>query len=102
MPRAAEGSGDDAGEPVLCAEFAEAMDDDLGRRPRSPRCTRRVREGNTRWPTATTPRCAARSASVRAMLDVLGLDPLDPHLGDRRRRDDQLTRRVDALVARRC
>ena len=56
--------------------FAEAMDDDLGVRRRSPRCTTPSARATPRWPTATTTRlarrwprcgrCSACSASTRS------------------------------------
>ena len=64
-----------------------------GRRPRrargaSPSSTTRVREGNAALAEC---RCTRRMpshalADVRAMIGVLGLDPLDPSVGERRRR----------------
>ena len=68
-----------------CArDFAQAMDDDLGtpaarrgglrRGPRGQQAARRRRQ----------PGAARRRVAVRAMLAVLGLDPLDPHWAGRR------------------
>ncbi len=63
----------------LCADFAEAMDDDLGTPAAVAALHEVVREGNKAL--ADGDRSAVRGCvlSVRAMADVLGLDPLDPH-----------------------
>ena len=81
--------------------FAAAMDDDLGVPRRWPCCTRRSRRATPRSPTATDEGAARRaSASVRAMLGVLGARPARPAVGGRGRADG-LRPVVDALVARR-
>jgi cysteinyl-tRNA synthetase len=84
--KAAERVGEDAGSPVLCAEFTEAMDDDLGTPAAVAAIHELVREGNTALAARDDKAVAGALGSVRAMLDVLGLDPLDPQwaaVGDR-------------------
>ena len=72
--------------------FADAMNDDLGTPAAMAVLFDVVRDGNR----AGDP--TPQAAQVRAMLDVLGLDPLDPAWGGGA--DDQrLTDAVDALVA---
>lgn len=75
---AAERVGADAGAPVLCADFAAAMDDDLGTPAAIAAVHEMVREGNTALAAGNERAVAGTLGSVRAMLGVLGLDPLDP------------------------
>ena len=76
--RAAERVGADAGEPELCAEFTEALDDDLGTPAAVAAIHEAVRNGNTALTDGDDVTVAGALGSVRAMLGVLGLDPLDP------------------------
>ena len=73
--------------------FAAAMDDDLGTPAAIAVLFDTVRDGNR----AEQP--AAHAAQVRAMLDVLGLDPADPAWPSSGGEDARLTAAVDALVA---
>jgi len=96
--RAAERVGADAGAPVLCAEFTAALDDDLGTPAAVAAIHEAVREGNTALAGGDDTAVAGALGSVRAMLAVLGLDPLDPQWatgGD----DEQLTEVAGGLVA---
>ena len=85
-----------------CAEFVTAMDDDLGTPAAVAAVHEVTREGN-RLLGAADPsgRNALRGAagSVRAMLDVLGLDPFDPHWATGGAEDVRLREAVDVLVA---
>jgi cysteinyl-tRNA synthetase len=67
-----------AGTPVLCADFTDAMDDDLGTPAAVAAVHEMVREGNTALAAGDDVAVAGVLGSVRAMLGVLGLDPLDP------------------------
>ncbi|CUR55483.1 Cysteinyl-tRNA synthetase 1 [metagenome] len=79
--------------------FAAAMDDDLGTPAAVAVIFDHVRQGNSAL-AADTSAVAALAASVRAMLDVLGLDPADPVWGsDTGAQGDRLTTAVDVLVA---
>ncbi|NUT38104.1 MAG: cysteine--tRNA ligase [Hamadaea sp.] len=62
---------------VLCAEFVEAMDDDLNTSAAYAAIHDVVREGNTALANGDLASAAGALASVRAMLGVLGVDPLD-------------------------
>ncbi|CAN5289939.1 cysteine--tRNA ligase [soil metagenome] len=74
--RAAERVGPEAGTPMLCADFAAAMDDDLGV-PAALACLHEViRAGNSALADGRDRAVAGTLGSVRAMLGVLGLDPL--------------------------
>ena len=75
--------------------FSAAMDDDLGTPAAVAVIHDLVRQGNSAMATETA---AAEQigAQVRAMLDVLGLDPADEHWGTGGTND--LTAVVDALV----
>jgi cysteinyl-tRNA synthetase len=83
---------------VLCAEFAEAMDDDLNTSAAFAAIHEVVREGNTALAAGNKSAAAGALASVRAMLGVLGLDPSDPAWATRAP-DQGLRSTVDALVA---
>lgn len=73
-----------AGGPVAPAAdvppaFAEAMDDDLGVPQALAVVHTTVRQGNAALSADDKEAAVARLAEVRAMLGVLGLDPLDDH-----------------------
>jgi cysteinyl-tRNA synthetase len=68
MPSLADG--------VLCPEFVEAMDDDLSTPGAVAAIHLAVREGNAALDAGDRAKAATLAASVRAMTDVLGLDPL--------------------------
>jgi cysteinyl-tRNA synthetase len=98
VQRAAERLG--AGQPGdVPAAFAAAMDDDLNTSAALAVVHDTIREGNTAL--ADGADAAAREAlsTVRAMLDVLGLDPLDPAWGGGDNRRGDLSPVVDSLVA---
>jgi cysteinyl-tRNA synthetase len=66
---------------MLCAEFTEAMDDDLSVPAALAALQGVVREGNkllAEGDAVDTTALRGTWSSVRAMLDVLGLDPLSP------------------------
>jgi cysteinyl-tRNA synthetase len=78
--------------------FATAMDDDLGTPAAMAVLYDTVREGNRQL--AAGEDASATAGSVRAMLDVLGLDPDDPAWpSSGSGADEKLTGAVDALVA---
>jgi cysteinyl-tRNA synthetase len=95
--RAAERVGADAGQPVLCAGFTEAMDDDLGTPAAVAAVHEVVREGNSALAAGDDTAVAGALGSVRAMLGVLGLDPLDPRWAGGG--DDRLVEVTDGLVS---
>jgi cysteinyl-tRNA synthetase len=95
--RAAERVGADAGSPVLCADFTKALDDDLGTPAAVAAIHDLVREGNTALAEGNDDAVAGALGSVRAMLGVLGLDPLDAQWADGTG-DDRLARATDGLV----
>jgi cysteinyl-tRNA synthetase len=74
--RAAELSGPVAPAAALPAAFTAAMNDDLGVPQALAVVHEEVREGNTALADGDKERVAHHLASVRAMLGVLGLDPL--------------------------
>ena len=93
-----ERAGSPAASDELRAGFVEAMDDDLGTPAAVAVVYDAVRDGNKLL--ADGEDAASVAADVRAMLDVLGLDPLDPAWGDSASAEsDKLTSAVDALVA---
>jgi cysteinyl-tRNA synthetase len=90
--------------------FSRAMDDDLGVPAALAVLHDTVRAGNTALAAGDVAEAAAAAVAVRAMADVLGIDPLDPHWaagptgGDERVRAalDQLVRaELDARAAAR-
>jgi cysteinyl-tRNA synthetase len=81
--RAAETLGDmgmgDDGSPELPVSFRSAMDEDLGVPAALAAVHACVRDGNQALAASDKAGTRASLAQVRAMLDVLGLDPLAPH-----------------------
>ena len=67
-----------AGKPVLPEAFTAALDDDLGTPTAIAAVHEAVTRGNTALAAGDDAGVAAELGSVRAMLGVLGLDPLDP------------------------
>ncbi|MEU2246413.1 cysteine--tRNA ligase [Streptomyces sp. NPDC019224] len=98
---------DYAGQPVtpagVPAAFAEAMDDDLGVPQALAVVHTTVRQGNSALAADDKEAALARLAEVRAMLGVLGLDPLDAHWAGRGDRGEPVSGRsaqgvTDTLV----
>ena len=83
---------------MLCAEFTEAMDDDLSVPAALAAMQGVIREGNKLVADGPSDALRGTWASVRAMLDVLGLDPLSPMWAGREAGSD-LHGVVDRLVA---
>lgn len=90
------GTGEERG--VVCAEFAEAMDDDLSVPAALAALQAVLREGNKLLADGPSPALRGTLLSVRTMLDVLGLDPLSPTWSDAGTATD-LHDVVDRLVA---
>ncbi len=84
-----------------CADFEQAMDDDLGTPAAVAAIYEVVREGNRLLASGPSTALAGAASSVRGMLGVLGVDPFDPRwtTGGTAARDGRLTAAVDALVA---
>ncbi|MYU20278.1 cysteine--tRNA ligase [Streptomyces sp. SID8352] len=79
--------------------FAEAMDDDLGVPQALAVVHTTVRQGNSALAADDKEAAVARLAEVRAMLGVLGLDPLDEQWAtDEGDRAGELRHVVDSLV----
>ncbi len=91
------GTGDATG--VACAEFAEAMDDDLSVPAALAAMQAVVREGNKLLADGASLALRGTLLSVRAMLDVLGLDPLSPTWSSDAGSGTDLHDLVDRLVA---
>jgi cysteinyl-tRNA synthetase len=83
---------------VVCADFAAAMDDDLGTPGALAAIHTVVREGNTALDAGDHAAASGAAASVRAMTGLLGLDPLDPRWASGSGVDDTATRALRALV----
>jgi cysteinyl-tRNA synthetase len=83
--------------PEVPPAFAEAMDDDLGVPQALAVVHTAVRQGNSALTADDKESAVARLAEVRAMLGVLGLDPLDEMWAGTGRGDD-LHGVVDSLV----
>ncbi|MDQ1621282.1 MAG: cysteinyl-tRNA synthetase [Actinomycetota bacterium] len=88
----------DVSDGVLCAEFAEAMDDDLSVPAALAALQGVIREGNKLVLDGASDALRGNLASVRAMLDVLGVDPLSPPWSEAADGSD-LHDVVDRLVA---
>ncbi|NEK57613.1 cysteine--tRNA ligase [Geodermatophilus sabuli] len=95
--RAAERVGADTGKAELPPEFTAALDDDLGTPAAVAAVHEAVRQGNTALAAEDDDAVAAALGSVRAMLAVLGLDPLDPQWATGGG-SDRLTEVTDGLV----
>ncbi|MEU9254785.1 cysteine--tRNA ligase [Streptomyces sp. NPDC048270] len=76
-PLAADGEA--ARPSVLPGAFTAALDDDLGVPQATAVVHQRVREGNAALAADDKEQVVRLLGEVRAMLGVLGLDPLDPH-----------------------
>lgn len=85
---------------IACAEFTEAMDDDLGVPGAVAALHNVVHEGNTLLAHGDSPALRGTVGSVRAMLGVLGLDPFaEPWASRAGGEGDALRTVVDGLVA---
>jgi cysteinyl-tRNA synthetase len=98
LERAAAVLGEVPADGVACADFVNAMDDDLSTPAAVAAIHELVKEGNKLLADGDSPALRGAAGSVRAMLDVLGLDPADPHWAAGGS-SDQLVGAVDALVA---
>ncbi|WP_087103977.1 cysteine--tRNA ligase [Nocardiopsis sp. JB363] len=96
LTRAVEVSGPVGHALDVPAEFAEALNDDLGVSQALAVVHGYVREGNTALASGSKERAAELATELRTMLDVLGLDPLSPQWASG---DQGLSEVVDALVA---
>jgi cysteinyl-tRNA synthetase len=95
--------GVDAAAGIPCAEFVDAMDDDLSTPAALAAIQSVISEGNKLIPEGDSEALRGDLASVRAMLDVLGLDPLaEPWAGGGAGGTDAaLDSLVEALIAQR-
>ncbi|MDR0482653.1 MAG: cysteine--tRNA ligase [Cellulomonadaceae bacterium] len=82
---------------TLPAAFVEAMDDDLNTPGALAVIHETVRAGNTKL--AARQNASEELLAVRAMLDVFGLDPLDPHWAHSGGADSASDQALQALVA---
>jgi cysteinyl-tRNA synthetase len=99
VERATEVTGGvDPARGMLCADFVEAMDDDLGVPAALAAVFDVVREGHLLLPAGDSPALRGNLASVRAMLAVLGLDPLDPRWRTGGGETDRAHAALDRLV----
>jgi cysteinyl-tRNA synthetase len=100
LQRVADVVGPPSTAGVLCAEFIEAMDDDLGTPAAVAAIHDVVREGNKLLVDGDSAALRGNAASVHAMLGVLGLDPTHPHWStDNGAASEKLTQAIDVLVA---
>lgn len=98
IERAVERCGTVDAAPEVPLAFAEAMDDDLGVPQALAVLHTAVRQGNSALTADDKESTVARLAEVRAMLGVLGLDPLDPMWAGGGAQGEELTGVVDSLV----
>jgi cysteinyl-tRNA synthetase len=98
-PTVADGPA--AGVAAVPEAFAVAMDDDLSTPAAVAVLYDAVRHGNRLLAGGRSEELSGVARSVRAMLDVLGLDPFDPHWRDAgsSTKEHQLAGVVDSLVA---
>jgi cysteinyl-tRNA synthetase len=99
LDRARDALGEIGADGIACADFENAMDDDLGTPAAVAAIHDVVHEGNKLLAAGDSPALRGTAASVLAMLDVLGLHPEDPAFAERRGgHEHQLTAAVDSLV----
>ncbi|ROZ98901.1 cysteine--tRNA ligase [Gordonia sp. OPL2] len=79
-------------------EFAGALDDDLGVPAALAAVHNAVRQGNTALESGDGSGALAAASSVRAMMGILGVDPLDPHWVDEGADESAATTALDVLV----
>jgi cysteinyl-tRNA synthetase len=85
---------------TMCADFVNAMNDDIGTPAAVAAIYDVVREGNKLLAEGPSDALRGAASSVRAMLDVLGLDPFDDHWTSASSgNEEKLRAAVDALVA---
>ncbi|MGN6334253.1 MAG: cysteine--tRNA ligase [Motilibacteraceae bacterium] len=96
--RAAEVLGGVGVSDELPAGFVAAMDDDLNVAAALAVVQEHVREGNKLLSDGPSERLAEVAAAVRAMLDVLGVDPLSPTWQSDGGAEEPLRKAVDGLV----
>jgi cysteinyl-tRNA synthetase len=92
--RAVEFAGEIPASGAMCADFAEAMDDDLGVPLALAAVHNVVREGNSALAEGNQVAVRGALASVLAMTEVLGINPQRWHQAT----SSDLTPVVDALV----
>ncbi|RPA65579.1 cysteine--tRNA ligase [Gordonia oryzae] len=80
------------------AEFAAALDDDLGVPAALAVVHNTVRHGNTALEGGDGPGALSAASAVRAMTGILGVDPLDPHWRCDAADDSAATSALDVLV----
>ena len=90
--------GVEVGDGLLCAEFVEAMDDDLAVPAALAALQGVIREGNKLLAAGDSAALRGNLASVRRMLALLGLDPLDPVWAARGGEDTALRSALGTLV----
>jgi cysteinyl-tRNA synthetase len=83
---------------VLCADFVEAMDDDLSVPAALAALQGVIREGNKLLADGDSAALRGNLAAVRRMLSLLGLDPLDSGWLETGADDTALRAALDALV----
>ena len=96
LDRATSRLGEVPADGMPCADFVNAMNDDLGTPAALAALHEVVREGNRLLSGGDDTPLRGTAASVRAMLGVLGLDPADPVWGTAQ--GDRLEGVVDVLV----
>ncbi|MGV9735673.1 cysteine--tRNA ligase [Rhodococcus aetherivorans] len=80
-------------------EFAAALDDDLGVPKALAEIHGRRSEGNKALDAGDLDTAVHIAAQVRAMLGILGVDPLDPHWAEMAGRDSAALEALEVLVA---
>ncbi|EHR63439.1 cysteine--tRNA ligase [Saccharomonospora cyanea] len=84
------------------AEFAAALDDDLGTPQAFAVLHNTVRDGNAALDASDDTKALEVAESVRAMVDVLGIDPLSEQWAERAGTETEaLTKLVDTMLERR-
>ncbi|UED84798.1 cysteine--tRNA ligase [Streptomyces profundus] len=99
LQRGVEQAGEVEPAAAVPDDFAAAMDEDFGVPQALAAVHTTVRQGNAALAAGDKESVTALLGQVRAMLGVLGLDPLDPAWSGAAERGAELTGVVDTLVA---
>jgi len=83
---------------VLCADFTTAMDDDLATPAALAAVHSTVREGNVALDAGDQEAARGAAGSVRAMMAVLGMDPLSEQWSRSSTADNSMQQALDVLV----
>ena len=98
-PEVAEVSAPELAVTSLPEAFCEAMDDDLNIAAAQAVIHEKIKQANTAFEAGKTAEGAKVAIQIRAMLEILGLDPLSEQWRETDRGSDSATAALEKLVA---